>query len=106
MISSRKGSSSGSDSPNRLLPSGTTITGVNWSRPSSVSKCVYAGQINCGTSADGISDPAGSVSARLRVHALAGVHDGCTLIYVVASVPSHTPFVKPLRETPAVTMAK
>jgi hypothetical protein len=25
---------------------------------------------------------------------------------VLASVPSHTPFVKPLRETPAVTMAK
>ena len=29
---------------------------------------VYGGQINCGTSADGISDPAGSVSVRLRVH--------------------------------------
>src|SRR5207245_8519748 len=82
MISSRKGSSSVSDSPDRLLPSGTTITGVNWLEPSSVSKCVCARQINCGTSADGISDPAGSVSVRLRVHPLAGVHDGCTLIYV------------------------
>src|SRR5437016_10093095 len=52
MISSRKGSSSGSDSPrNKLLPSGTTITGVSWLRPNSVSKCVYGGQINCGTSA-------------------------------------------------------
>ena len=46
-------------------------------------ECVSGGQINCGTSADGISDPAGSVSVRLRVHPLAGVHDGCTLIYVV-----------------------
>ena len=32
-----------------------------------------ARQVNCGTSADGIRDPAGSVSVRLRVHALARV---------------------------------
>src|SRR5207244_12756253 len=87
MISSRKGSSSGSDSPAiNYSKSGTTITGVSWLRPNSVSKCVYGGQINCGTSADGISDPAGSVSVRLRVHPLAGVHDGCTLIYVVGVI--------------------
>ena len=49
-------------SRDRLLPSGTTTTGVSWLRPNSVSKCVSGGQINCGTSADGISDPAGSVS--------------------------------------------
>src|SRR5439155_24921266 len=79
MISSRKGSSSVSDSPDRLLPSGTTITGVNWLEPRSVSKCVCARQVNCGTSADGIRGPAGSVSVRLRVHALAGVHDGLAL---------------------------
>jgi hypothetical protein len=39
----------------------------------------YARQINCGTSIDGLSDPAGNVSGRLRVHALAGVQDGLTL---------------------------
>ena len=39
----------------------------------------YARQINCGTSVDGFSDPAGNVSGRLRVHALAGVQDGFTL---------------------------
>ena len=38
-----------------------------------------ARQVNSGTSADGIRGPAGSVSVRLRVHALAGVHDGLAL---------------------------
>src|SRR5439155_11099115 len=53
------------ESRDRLLSSGTTTTGVSWLRPNSVSKCVSGEQINCGTSADGISDPAGSVSVRL-----------------------------------------
>src|SRR5881275_1736181 len=68
MISSQKGSSSESDRVDRLLPSGTTITGVNWLEPSSVSKCVWARQVNCGTSADRIRGPTCSISVRLRVH--------------------------------------
>src|SRR5207248_11201613 len=69
-----------SHSLDRLLPGGTTIPAVNWLEPSSVTKCVRARQVNRGTGADGISDPAGNVSVRLRVHALARVHDGLTLM--------------------------
>ena len=47
-------------------------TGVSWLRPNSVSKCVSSGQINCGPSADGISDPAGSVFAFAYILSIAG----------------------------------
>ncbi len=47
---------------------------------------MYAGEINRGTGADRISDPAGNVSIRLRVHALARVHDGLTLMRTAPSV--------------------
>jgi len=46
---------------------------------------VCARQVNRGTGADGISDPAGNVSVRLRVHALARVHDGLTLMRTAPS---------------------
>ena len=52
-----------------------------------------ARQVNRGTGADGISDPAGNVSVRLRVHALARVHDGLTLM---RTAPSAIEQSKPL----------
>ncbi len=50
-------------------------------------------EVNRGTGADGISDPAGNVSVRLRVHALARVHDGLTLM---RTAPSAIEQSKPL----------
>ncbi len=49
-----------------------------------------ARQVNCGTSADGISDPAGNVSVRLRIHALARVQDGLALTRTAMATVRYT----------------